>query len=62
MKMIDKKPSLIEDKVMISVKNLYFCDIEGSGKLTSRLDYGWIFTTTRGILDSAVIKESIQNT
>jgi len=29
---IDKKPSLIEDKVMISVTNIYFCDIKGFGK------------------------------
>jgi len=49
--MIDKNPSLIEDKVMISVTNIYFCDIEGIGKYvgksrTKKNDrFIWVFLT-----------------
>jgi len=43
MKCCFKRPSLIEDEVMITVTNIHFCDIEGYGTKHSSLK--WVTKT-----------------
>ncbi len=43
MKRYIKRPSLIEDEVMITVTNIHFCDIEGYGTKHSSLK--WVTKT-----------------